>query len=161
MAMPDYSEFTQEQIDAEREAIAREYAALDAAKTRTEADVLLGAPLHMTATQTVSMPPEVVADVEAAAEPEPEAAPWPHDHLVFGGMDLEVIKPNDSALIAVSMIGLLDGDGGLQVSIFNEFIAAHLSKPSLAKVIIAMTKPDAEVDLQGLVQALVNLRSQK
>lgn len=95
-----------------------------------------------------------VAIEGALAEPEP----WPHDHLVHEGLELEVRIPNQSALMAISMLQQLDGLGELQMEIFNTFLANHLSRASLAKVIMEFTRPDTEMTIQSLVQALVNLR---
>lgn len=99
-----------------------------------------------------------LAAAEATPKPEPKPEPWPHAHLVHEGLELEVRIPNQSALMAISMLQQLDGLGELQMEIFNTFLANHLSRESLAKVIMEFTRPDTEMTIQSLVQALVNLR---
>lgn len=96
------------------------------------------------------------AAIAAAEDAEPE--PWPHQQLTYAGLELEVRTPNESALMAISMLHQLDGHGELQMEIFNTFLANHLSSSALATVIKEMTRPDSAMSLQGLVQALVNLR---
>jgi hypothetical protein len=101
--------------------------------------------------------PDIMATpVDGAALPEPEA--WPHDRLTHCGLELEVRIPTQSALMAISMLQQLDGMAALQMEIFNEFIANHLSSRSLAKVITEFTRPDTAMTMQSLIQALVNLR---
>lgn len=100
---------------------------------------------------------DVLGNIPEKSE-EDKSKPWPHEHLSFAGMELDVRTPNQSALMAISMLQQLDGFGELQMEIFNTFLANHLSRTSLAEVIKEMTRPDSEMSLQGLVQALVNLR---
>lgn len=98
-------------------------------------------------------------EAKAASEDEaPKPEPWPHEHLVHMGMELDVRIPNQSALMAVSMLQQLDGLGQLQMEIFNTFLANHLSRESLAKVVLELMRPESEMSIQSLVQALVNLR---
>jgi hypothetical protein len=103
--------------------------------------------------------PELPQEVATAPEDEkPEPAPWPHAHLVHQGLELDVRIPSQSALMAISMLQQLDGMGELQMEIFNTFLGNHLSPASLGKVIKEFTRPETEMTMQGLVQALVNLR---
>lgn len=115
---------------------------------------------------TFEYPAEAIegAFVEAAAaaaqdaEEESTPKPWPHEHLSYLGLELDVRMPNQSALMAISMLQQLDGHAELQMEIFNTFLSNHLAPASLAAVIKEMTRPDTELGMQGLVQALVNLR---
>lgn len=116
---------------------------------------------------TSEYPAEAIegAFVEAAAvaaaedaEEDGKPKPWPHEHLSYLGLELDVRMPNQSALMAISMLQQLDGHAELQMEIFNTFLANHLAPASLAAVIKEMTRPDSELGMQGLVQALVNLR---
>jgi hypothetical protein len=103
----------------------------------------------------------IAEEQEAKAAPEgeaPQPEPWPHEHLVHMGMELDVRIPNQSALVAVSMLQQLDGLGELQMEIFNSFLGNHLSPQSLGKVIMELMRPDTEMSIQSLVQALVNMR---
>ena len=154
MTAPDYSTFTQEQIDAERAAIAAERAALEAAK----------APVQITETQVVTLPPEVIEDIKAEAADEapaeaaePEAEPWPHEHLVYMGLELDVRMPTQNALMGIAMLNQMDGN--TQLELFNSFLGMHLSPASLTKVAREMMRPDTELTPQGLVQQLVYLRT--
>lgn len=164
MAAPDYSNYTQEEIDAERIALAAERDALRQA--RVDHSVALPEIIELPDIVQVLREEQAPADaarqaeIDALIEDAPEVPePWAGAIMHYAGMELEAIVPDESALIAISMLGMLDGQGGLQVEIFNEFIGNHLSQSSLASVIKAMTKPKAEVDLRGLVQALVDLRT--
>lgn len=97
---------------------------------------------------------------EAAARRKADKpAPWPHEHMAYLGLELDIRTPNQSALMAISMLQQLDGLGELQMEIFNTFLANHLSPRSLADVIMEMTRPDSEITMQGLVQALVRTRA--
>jgi hypothetical protein len=184
-------EMTLEEIQAEREEIARQREEMRAeneritaieqdvrARREAEADTdlekLLAPPntervIHSSDNGAGPEYPAVAIEgafVEGAAlaaaednpKPEPKPEPWPHDHLVHEGLELEVRIPNQSALMAISMLQQLDGLGELQMEIFNTFLANHLSRASLAKVIMEFTRPDTEMTIQSLVQALVNLR---
>lgn len=172
-------EMSLEEIQAEREEIARQREAMridQDVRARREAEQpaaddrelekLLTPPntervIHSSGNGAGPESPAVAIEgalVEGAAEDKPKAEPWPHDHLVHEGLELEVRIPNQSALMAISMLQQLDGLGELQMEIFNTFLANHLSRASLAKVIMEFTRPDTEMTIQSLVQALVNLR---
>lgn len=143
-----------EEIQAERAAIAAERAAMEVEKAKAAGP---GGYVIPSPDDYGQVDAATVADVTAA--PDVFApAPWPHDHLTHCGLELEVRIPNRSALMAVSMLQQLDGHGELQMEIFNTFLANHLSTDSLGKVIKEFTRPDTEMTMQSLVQALVNLR---
>lgn len=156
-------EMSLEEIQAERVKIAEERAALELHKThRQQSDEMLDR--HISEIRDVPgltvVPDDPFADPEPeeAEEEAPKPAPWPHQHLVHSGLELEVRIPNQSALMAISMLNQLNGQGELQMDIFNTFLGNHLSPTSLAKVIKEFTRPETEMTVQSLVQALVNLR---
>ena len=162
-------EMSLEEIQAEREKIAAERAEIEAAKAARDPQMPEGG--YVTpgpdTYEPVPSVPGLVAVPDLFAEPEPEEAPadekpepepWPHQHLVHAGLELDVRIPNQNALMAISMLQQLEGLGELQMEIFNTFLANHLSPGSLAKVIMEFTRPDTEMTMQSLVQALVNLR---
>lgn len=158
-------EMSLEEIQAEREKVAAERAALEAAKAAREplpegGYVTPGPEVYE---PVPPAPPELAVAPDLFAEPEPEEPeaepePWPHQHLVHHGLELDVRVPNQNALLAISMLQQLEGLGELQMEVFNTFLANHLSPGSLAKVIIEFTRPDTEMTMQGLVQALVDMR---
>jgi hypothetical protein len=142
-------EMSMEEIQAERAAIAAERAAL-ANGTPAIAEAL-----------TTDVPDrqaeiaELIAKVDDTEEPEVPA--WPHQHLEYGGLDLEVRKPNESALIAISMTGIPSLGPQGQMRIFTQFLVNHLSPTSFAVVVESMTNPDSGVDIQGLITELTKL----
>lgn len=155
--MTDYSNFTQEQIDAERAALAMERAALEAARNGEKVVELPELAQALADQAENGAVRELYETIAEETEDKPE--PWPHQHMVYEGLELEVRIPNQSALMAISMLQQLDGQGELQMEVFNSFLANHLSPSSLAKVAMEMMRPETKVTMQGLVQALVALRT--
>lgn len=156
MAKP-VEEMSFEEIEAERAEIRRQRAELNAERApKTDDQVfeqrVVDAAEVVHAEESLDLPEQSEAE-KAAVEDS-----WPHEHLSYMGLELDVRTPNQSALMAISMLQQLDGLAELQMDIFNTFLANHLSPKSLADVIKEMTRPDSELNMQGLVQALVNLR---
>lgn len=149
--MKPVEEMTLEEIQAEREAIRAERRREAALKAEAE---------EQEAAETAQRIAAIEEDARALREEDtpPKPAPWPHEHLKFLGMDLEVRIPNQGALMAIAMIQQLDGMAETQMEIFNTFLANHLSPASLTEIIKEMTRPDTELTLQGLVQSLVKMR---
>lgn len=137
-------EMTAEEIASERAAIAIERAALANGMAAKHAAV-------------VEPDPAPVDPNDGEKEDEPVPAPWPHQHMVFGGLELDVRKPNESALIAISMTGVPALGSQGQMRIFTQFLVNHLSPESFAVVVESMTDPDSGVDIQGLITALTKL----
>lgn len=163
-------EMTAEEIEAERAAIAAYRAAQStvayrAAQATAEPVAGFAVPkeLDPTADPAIAAYQAALDEPEDPfADPEPEDAPaWPHQHLTYGGLELEVRTPQQGALMAISMLQELDGFAEMQMKIFNTFIANHLSARSLADFLNAMLDPDNDLTMQGLVQALVRLRVQE
>lgn len=132
-------EMSMEEIKAERAAIAAERMELLRAEILEE------------------LPTPVSDDDEDDDEDTPE--PWPHTTMEYGGRTLEVRKPNESALMAVSMTSVPSLGPQTQMRIFTQFLTNHLSPDSFAEVVGAMTDPDSGVDIQGLITALTKLQS--
>jgi hypothetical protein len=104
----------------------------------------------------------VVADIEATLSETrlseamiPEV--WAYDHISFSGLELDVRKPNESALIAVSMTGSPTLDSTAQMRIFTRFLRNHMSLQSFTDVVEAMTDPDSGITIQSLISEMVNL----
>lgn len=143
-------EMSLEEIAAERAAIAAERAALkDQRQLQPETVV----ELPVLADPAPIEDQTTVADVEG----EPEEAPWPHEHLVYLGLELDVRMPSQNALMGIAMLNQLEGNA--QLYLFNQFLAMHLSPESFAKVASEFMRPDSEMTMQGLVQQLVYLRT--
>jgi hypothetical protein len=83
--------------------------------------------------------------------------PWPHATMSMAGHVLEVRKPDESALLGISMTGAKGLSPQVQARIFSQFLANHLSTDSLAVVLESMVDPDSELDVQALIQALTQL----
>jgi hypothetical protein len=161
-------EMSFEEIEAERRQIEAERAALAQERAGRQQGTAAGfaVPAAHDFIDTTGLP--TTADLlkaepeDAAPEDEaPKPEPWPHAHLVHAGLELEVRIPNQSALMAISMLQQLEGLGDLKLDIFNTFLANHLSPASLAKVIKELTRHDTAMSLQSLIQALVDLRIEK
>lgn len=100
---------------------------------------------------------ELRAERAALAEGDTAVPEWAHDHLDYAGLSLEVRKPNESALIAISMTGVPALGSQGQMRIFTQFLVNHLSAESFATVVESMTDPDSGVDINGLIQKLTEL----
>lgn len=131
-------DMTLEQIAAERLALSEARLAL--AAVREEA--------------TVEPPEPVEAEVDAG---EATPAPWPHSVIEFEGAILEVRKPNESSLLAISMVGAPGIPPQVQSRIFTKFLTHHFSSASLAYVLESMTDPDSAIDVQELIRILTTL----
>jgi hypothetical protein len=105
----------------------------------------------------------IQADVAQAIAVEPEedesAPAWPHQVIDYAGLKLEVRKPDESALVAITMTGTPGLSPQAQLRIFTKFLANHMSEDSFTTVVEAMTDPDAGVDIRSLIQALTQLPS--
>lgn len=146
-------EMSMEEIQAERAAIAAERAAL-AKDTPAIAEAGYAVPAALDPTKEIA---DLLAKGDAATAEEPEPEPWPHQRLEYGGIELEVRKPNESALIAISMTGIPSLGPQGQMRIFTQFLVNHLSPASFATVVEAMTDPDSGIDIQGLITELTKL----
>src|SRR5262245_7506211 len=96
---------------------------------------------------------------ESTVAPKDAPEPWPYEHLTHCGLELEVRVPGQSALMAVSMLNQLDGNAELQMGIFNAFLKNHMSTAALATVAAELTDPDTEMTVEGLIGALVKMRT--
>ena len=145
-------EMSMEEIQAERAAIAAERAAL-ANGIPANAEAGYAVPAEMDPTKEIA---DLLAKGDAATEQAPPPV-WPHQFLDYGGLKLEVRKPNESALIAISMTGIPQLGPQGQMRIFTQFLVNHLSPASFAEVVEAMTNPDSGIDIQGLITELTKL----
>lgn len=135
-------EMSMEEIKAERAAIAAERMEL-MRKSLVDSEIL------------EEVPTPVSGDDED--DDEDTLEPWPHTTMEYGGRTLEVRKPNESALMAVSMTSVPSLGPQTQMRILTKFLTNHLSPESFAEVVGAMTDPDSGVDIQGLITALTKL----
>lgn len=137
--MTELPEMTTEEIAAARAEIARERAELGMARA-------------------AEIAPEVLASMAAAAPVEDAPAEeWPHAVFEYAGLRLEVRKPDESALVAISMTGVPGLSPQVQMRIFTRFLTNHLSLESFVTVVEAMTDPESGVDIQGLITAMTKL----
>jgi hypothetical protein len=158
MSLKPVEEMTAEEIAQERAAIAAERAA-KAAAIPANAEGGYAVPKELDPTKEVA--DLIAAGNEAldSTEDEPEPEPWPHEFLDYGGLHLEVRKPNESALVAISMTSVPVLGAAGQMRIFTRFLSNHLSPTSFVAVVEAMTDPDSGVDIQGLITELTKLQS--
>lgn len=162
--MKPVEDMTLEEIEVERAKIRAERAQMNGGYVTPSADVYEPAVPQALAdeiyedSKAVLMDAVDELDVAIQEQADDKPKPWPHQHLSYKGLELEVRIPNESALMAISMLAQLDGHGELQMEIFNTFLKNHLSPTSLADVIKELTRPDSEIGLQGIVQALVKMR---
>lgn len=152
MSMPDVNSMTRDELEAAQAEIAAKRAAFEA---ETAASIVTQAE----ADDAVS---EVLAQIPEAAK-KAEPAPWAHDTMEFKGRTLEVRPPSESALIAVSVVGLggssLPADA--QIRVFTSFLVKHLSAASMMDVLDMMTDPDEPAGLGELVEALTRLTTDR
>lgn len=140
-------EMTPEQADIARQRaeIARERAEIAEAKLRAvAADSFDG-------DQVIQVPPPV------SDAPEPETSDWQYAYMNHQGLHLEVRKPDESALVAISMTGVGGLGSEIQLRVFTRFLQYHMSERSFMEVLDAMTDPDSEITIQGLVTAFTQL----
>lgn len=146
MSLPDITSMTREELAQAQADIAAKRAAFDAAADVPPVDEVL------------AQIPDLAKKAEDAPEV-PEPAPWPHGTMEFKGRTLEVRAPSESALIAVSVVGLggssLPADA--QIRVFTAFLVKHLSPTSMMSVLDMMTDPDEPAGLGELVEALTRL----
>lgn len=126
-------------ISAERDALAAEYMA------------------------KLDTPVSPVTDIEAEEIPSDEeeqaseVEPWPHEHMTYAGLELQVRRLGESGLIAIAMAGVPALGPQGQMRIFTQLLTNHLSPTSFITVVEAMTNPDSGVDIEGLVNALTKV----
>lgn len=83
--------------------------------------------------------------------------PWPHQTMTYGDQEWEVRLPDQSALMAVSMI---TGGGiapDLQMRVFRKFLSAHCSEESFARVLEGLMDAESGVTLTGFIKTLTTL----
>lgn len=97
-----------------------------------------------------------LAEAEGAPDTT-EVMPWPHLTIEHAGMTLQVRKPDESALIAISMTGTPGILPQTQMRIFTKFLMNHMSPDSFIQVIEAMTSPDSEVSIQSIIEKMTKL----
>lgn len=160
-------EMTREEIDAERAALAAERLATIAVTPEANAKLTEaifpsnGAPPITTAgelREALDLPADGIgATIEAAKADEP--APWPHQRMSMDigseVLELEVRKPSESALVAVSMSSLPGLTPQAQMKIFATFFTKHLSITSMGTVLATMADPDSGLDIGELIKKMV------
>jgi hypothetical protein len=155
MSLKPVEEMTAEEIAQERAAIAAERAA-KAAATPANDEGGYAVPKELDPTKEVA---DLIAAGNEALDSTEEPEPWPHEFMDYGGLHLEVRKPNESALVAISMTSVPVLGAAGQMRIFTRFLSNHLSPTSFVAVVEAMTDPDSGVDIQGLITELTKLQS--
>lgn len=154
MSNPVDGQITDEAFNAERASIALERAEL--AKIR--ASLNGGVPKIVDIDDFSFNNPGHIVDAQDGDTSVPEdttPAPWLHDKKTLDdGHELEYRKPDSSALIGISMVGMDGFDSSQQMTIFNKFMSTHLSTSSLSYVLGRMVDPDDEFGLGELITEL-------
>lgn len=148
--MTEIKDMTREEVNAELARVRAERALLNGNGDAPAAPV---PDLAVVAAEAVNSTPETNGEDPAPAKTgEPE--PWPHATMEFRGEVLEIRRPKESALLAVSVAGV----GGLppmvQIQVFSAFLKGHLSPKSMQWALVAMMDPETDVDINSLVTAL-------
>lgn len=95
--------------------------------------------------------PPAGAQESAPAEGDAPAA-WPHETGVLAGRTLEIRKPSDGSLVALTLITNPALGTTVQLSLLGEFLAAHLSVVSYVEVLRLMFDPASGVEFATLIQ---------
>jgi hypothetical protein len=151
MSLPDIDNMTREELEQAKREVAEARARYAAETGKTVDEILSNPP---TAPDVV---PVAVDPTKADEEEKP--APWPHQTLEFRGQVLEVRKPNQEALVAVTVAGVGVLDQRSQMQIFSTFLSRHMSPASMIWALTAMTDPENPVGIAELIQALAKLAS--
>lgn len=143
-------EMTQEDIAAARRALDAERARLAGERAVTYAVDVLPDPAPTTGDEPG----------EPGLSDEDSIPVWPHQHMEYEGVMLEVRIPDESALMAVSMVSGGSLSGEVQMKIFTKFLQHHLSPVSFERVLSEMVDSDSKMNLVGIVTAMTQLRGQ-
>lgn len=135
-------EMTDEEVAAERAAIALE-------RARLAEDRIAAAP-SPEALAIITDPAETVDEPEGVDTP----APWPHQYGQLKGHIIEVRTPAPAALVAISMTGSAELTSSTQMMVFSTFMTKHISAKSLDLVLGMMADPDSGVEMQDVIAAL-------
>lgn len=140
-------------IAAQREALAAEQRRRDTARAEALNDVEQA---YADVEQDLDAADEAHRD--AMAEKTAPAKPvWPHQVMTYQGHVFEVRKPDEAALIAVSMSSDPALGSQVQVAIFSKFLRSHMSPGSYVDMIMLMADSDAGLTIQGFIQALTQV----
>lgn len=148
MTVKPVEEMTREEVAAELERVRAARADLDSPREK----LLEALDLPQEGTEWGKL-----GEAEVAKEQGAEQPAWPHLTMEYAGQVLEVRKPDESALVAVSMTGTPGLSPQTQMRIFTKFLVNHLSPESFVTVVEAMTDPESGVNIQGLITALTKL----
>jgi hypothetical protein len=100
----------------------------------------------------------VVHALSAAVTDDAVPTPWLHQTMEFRGEHLQVRKPTQSALTALSLLaGIPDLEADFAVSVMGTFFAKHLSTSAARRVLTLMVDPDADFSYQELISAMNDL----
>lgn len=152
-----FADMTDEEYAAERAAIAAERAELErktAALTNGNGEYR-PAPVLSDALVSQLAPREDPGSPADAIGTEIKPEPWLHDTKTLDdGHVLEYRKPDSSAMIAISMVGMDGFTAQQQSELFNKFMGKHLSLSSLVYVLGRMADPDDDFGLSELITVL-------
>ena len=141
-----------EEIKEAREELRRQREALEAESS--DAYLVAAGAEDPIETLRDSMPDERGLTVPEPEDEEDAPEPWPHDVVEVGGISWQTRKPNESALMAVSMVS----GGGVPettaMRVFSKFLQNHMSEESFARALEEMTDSESPITLRGLVRAM-------
>lgn len=139
-----------------REEVAAELARVRAAKVETNGN---GAASEEDLAAEWARSQAAAAGIPQAAETSTkvDGDEWPHLTIEHAGMTLQVRKPDESALIAISMTGTPGILPQTQMRIFTKFLMNHMSPDSFVQVIEAMTTPESGVSIQSIIEKMTKL----
>lgn len=134
---------------------------MTAAEIAAERARIAAARAELLGTETATAAAEPAAEpasAEAASEdPDTADAPWPHQVIEISGHKLEVRKPSESALLALTMAQA----GGLPVrqvmAVFSNLLSHHMSERSYFELLSMLSSGEASVGVVDVVQALIDL----
>lgn len=132
---------------------------MTAAEIAAERARIAAARAELLGTETATAEPAAEpATAEAASEdPDTADAPWPHQVIEISGHKLEVRKPSESALLALTMAQA----GGLPVrqvmAVFSNLLSHHMSERSYFELLSMLSSGEASVGVLDVVQALIDL----
>lgn len=158
-------EMTREEIAEERAKLARVRQALEngsVSKPNPIADVqALFEARNAMLEQGMELPPyEIAPDDEETNEApnlsddEPVEAPWEYETTEYEGFPLEYRRPDESALLAISLSSMPGLGADQQMQIFTAFMGNHLSSKTLTHVLLRLVAPEDSFSMQDLIKVM-------
>lgn len=130
---------------------------MTAAEIAAERARIAAARAELLGTETATAAAEPASAEAASEDPDTADAPWPHQVIEISGHKLEVRKPSESALLALTMAQA----GGLPVrqvmAVFSNLLSHHMSERSYFELLSMLSSGEASVGVLDVVQALIDL----